>query len=473
MANSGPQSISQRLADWGAGLSPADLSGTTLEKNRNILIDIVGLCIAARHQDYVKAVIQAAEPGEYIMVGHNTRVSAASAALVNGTAAHGEDYDDTFEGGPVHSGVVMVPALLTAAERYQLDSDRIMLGIVAGNELLCRLALTLPKAVHKAGFHPTAVLGTFAAAFGIAVACRAESRTIANTLGIAGSMASGIIEYLGDGSWTKRMHPGWAAQSGLRAYAMAQAGFTGPAAVFEGTHGAFKVFAGSITPNVDALFCKLGQTYVSDTISFKPYPCGTMVQPYIDCAIQMRKQGASMSNIAAITCETAEGIVHRLWEPLETKRVPPTPYAAKFSVPFGIALGLLRGHADLGDFTDAAIHDPALLDLAGKVGFVIDPDNPYPAAYTGHVRIEYHNGTSTEIRQGFLRGGQDAPLSQDEIRAKFRANCNYGGIKDADSILDVCEQIGGMYGDYRLIKSLAEPLDSQPGKVMKDRVPHG
>jgi 2-methylcitrate dehydratase PrpD len=188
----------------------------------------------------------------------------------------------------VHSGVVIVPALLAAAQKYKLGNDRVMLGIAAGTELLCRLALTLPKAVHKAGFHPTAVLGTFAATFGIAVARGADEKTIVNALGIAGSTASGIIEYLGDGSWTKRMHPGWSAQSALRSFAMAEAGFFGPRMVFEGTHGAFKTFAPSIEPKTDKLFEGLGETFVMDTITFKPYPCGTMVQPYIDAATGSR-----------------------------------------------------------------------------------------------------------------------------------------------------------------------------------------
>ena len=449
------RTVSERLASWGTSLRPDALGQPTIAKSRDILVDIIGLCVAARNTDYVAAMKAASEWGDHVMVGHAQRVSAASAALVNGTAAHGEDFDDTFEGGPVHSGVVTVPALLAAAERYHLTNDRVMLGIAAGTELLCRLALTVPKAVHKAGFHPTAVLGTFAATFGIAVACRADAKVIANALGIAGSMASGIIEYLGDGSSTKRMHPGWAAQSGLRAYAMARAGFSGPRAVFEGTHGVFKVFAGSITPKTDQLFNELGRVFVSNTISFKPYPCGTMVQPYIDCAIKLRRQGAALTDIASITCKTAEGIVHRLWEPLDIKRMPPTPYAAKFSVPFGVALGLARGHADLGDFTHSAIHDPDLLALAGKTGFVIDPDNPYPAAYTGHVRIEYRNGRVLETRQPHLRGGQEAPLTAEQIRTKFRANCTYGNVKNPDSLLAVCEQIGGMQGDYQLIKQLA------------------
>ena len=446
--------VSERLAAWGREIDPAALPESTRATMRNILVDIVGLCVAARRTDYVAATLGAIEPGGHTVIGQGLKASAAGAALVNGTAAHGEDFDDTFEGGPVHSGVVIVPALLAAAESYHLSNDRLVLGLAAGTELLCRLALTLPKAVHKAGFHPTAVLGTFAATFGICVACDAEEEVTVNALGIAGSMASGIIEYLGDGSWTKRMHPGWSAQSALRAYAMAKAGFIGPRKVFEGTHGAFRTFAPSIEARTDELFRDLGKTFVSDLITFKPYPCGTMVQPYIDCAVSLKRQGVSLEGITSITCKTAEGIVHRLWEPLDLKQRPPTAYAAKFSVPFGVALGLVRGHADLGDFTEEAIADPALLAVAGKVGFEVDPANPYPKAFTGHVRIEYADGRVLEAERGHMRGGAIEPLSGEEIDAKFASNVAFGGSSEGARLLEVCKRIASMQGDYQLVAQL-------------------
>lgn len=447
-------SIAERISAWGSTLSPDHLPAATTSKMRDILVDIVGLSVAARDTNYVGSVIAASEPGDFTVIAQTRGAAASSAALVNGTAAHGEDFDDTFEGGPVHSGVVIVPALLAAAEVHKLGSDRVILGMAAGTELLCRLALTLPKGVHKAGFHPTAVLGAFAATFGICVACRTDAKTTAHALGIAGSMASGIIEYLGDGSWTKRMHPGWAAQSGLRAHALAEAGFVGPKWVFEGKHGAFSGFAHPVEPRPEMLFDDLGQRWVCDTITFKPYPCGTMVQPYIDCAIGLKARGVRLDGIAKITCKTAEGIVHRLWEPLVLKRRPPTDYAAKFSVPYGVALGLVRGHADLADFTPDGIADFALLDIAGKVSFEVDPNNPYPAAFTGHIKIDYDDGSVEEISQGHMRGGMVEPLSRVQIDAKFRANVAFGKLATADALLAICDQIGAMKGDFKLIRGL-------------------
>lgn len=430
--------LSERLAAWGAGLSPSDIPEAMREKTQAILVDVVGLCLAARQTDYVASLLEAAEPGRHVAIGQSRRLTAADAALLNGTAAHGEDFDDTFEGGPVHSGAVVVPAVLAAAEREGLSGERILLGIAAGTELLCRLGLVAPKAIHKAGFHPTAVLGALAAAFGTGVALGADERALKEALGIAGSTASGIIEYLGDGSSTKRMHAGWAAQSGLRSAYMGRARFHGPRAVLEGEHGFFKAFAPSVAPMFGKLFDGLGARWIAETITFKPYPCGTMVQPYIDCAIRLRNEGVPLSEIAAIHCSTSDGYVHRLWEPLDLKRRPPTAYAAKFSIPFGVALGLQRGHAGLADFSDAAIGDPALLALSRLVTYEVDPADPYPARFTGHVRVTLQDGRVFEARQGHMRGGVDEPLSRADVDAKFLANARYGGIADPERLLAAC-----------------------------------
>src|SRR5207249_3715768 len=137
--------------------------------------------------------------------------------------AHGEDFDDTFEGGPVHAGAVIVPAVLAACERHNPDGPAALTGIAAGVETMCRLSLVAPTRTHKAGFHPTAIFGAIGAAAGVAAALRLDARATVDALGVAGSMASGIIEYLAEGTWTKRMHAGWAAQSGLRAALLGRA----------------------------------------------------------------------------------------------------------------------------------------------------------------------------------------------------------------------------------------------------------
>jgi 2-methylcitrate dehydratase PrpD len=240
-------------------------------------------------------------------------------------------------------------------------------------------------------------------------------------------MASGIIEYLAEGTWTKRMHPGWAAQAGYRAARMAAAGFTGPRTLFEGEHGFFHAFANTDDGDFDAMLDGAGVQWRCAGIAFKPYACGTMAHPFIDCARRLVADGVQPGQIAAIECETAEGIVHRLWEPLAAKQQPPNGYAAKFSIPYAIAVGMLRGGAGLSDYEEDIVAAPDVRALAAKVRYVIDPDNPYPQRFTGHVRVTMRDGSIREARQQHFRGGVEEPLPAADLEAKFRANCAYGG----------------------------------------------
>jgi 2-methylcitrate dehydratase PrpD len=384
-------SIAQHLAEHIAAVKPATLPRAVKQKCEDLLIDVVGLCVTSRNEDYVTSALAGCDDdGPCTAIGHARTLSAASAAFVNGTACHGEDFDDTFEGGPVHAGAVIVPAVLAACERHNPDGQAAMFGIAVGTEVMCRLSTVVPKAAHKAGFHPTAIYGTMGAAAGVSVALGLTPKQLVDALGIAGSMASGIIEYLAEGTWTKRMHPGWAAQSGIRAALLARAGFSGPRTVFEGVHGLFHGFTHTTKGNYEALTGDFGARWVTETLAFKPYPCGTMAHPYIDCAKRIAARGIKATDIKEMVCEVAEGTVHRLWEPLANKQRPPNGYAA-------------------------------------KVRYVIDPDNPYPNAFTGHIRATLNDGTVIEDRQPHFRGGANEPLTRLDIEEKFTLNARHGG----------------------------------------------
>ena len=345
-------SVAEHLVARIASVDPARLPPGVRSKCEETLIDVVGLCLAARNEDYVQAALAGCDDdGPCTAIGHKRTLSAASAAFVNGTAAHGEDFDDTFEGGPVHAGAVLVPAVLAACERHGGDGQAALAGIAIGIETMCRLSTVAPTKAHKAGFHPTAIYGAVGAAAGVAVALKLDRKQTVDALGVVGSMASGIIEYLAEGTWTKRMHAGWAAQSGLRAALLARAGFSGPRTVFEGVHGLFHGFANTLEGDYDALIGDFGTRWVTETLAFKPYPCGTMTHPYIDCARRLAARGIKADDIADMVCDVGEGTVHRLWEPLAAKQTPRNGYAGKFSTPYCVAAGFIRGNVGLGDFT--------------------------------------------------------------------------------------------------------------------------
>ncbi|GAU82665.1 MmgE/PrpD family protein [Bosea sp. BIWAKO-01] len=431
--------VALRLASFAAH---ATVSPKARETVRLLLLDVAGLCVAARGTDYVRAALAStALSGKATAIGHAAGLGPYDAALVNGTAAHGEDFDDTFEGGPIHAGAVIVPAVLAAAEHRGLSGEAVLRGVAVGTELMCRMSLVTPQAIHKACFHPTAVIGAPAAAAAVASALGLSPKLIAHAIGIAGSLASGIIEYLADGSWTKRLHAGAAAQAGIRAALLAEAGFLGPATVIEGHHGFYRAFAPSKAPDFVPLLDGLGESWVLETLAFKPYACGTMTQPFVDCAIALAQQGIRAEDIVSLECEVGEGTVHRLWEPLALKRAPPNAYAAKFSTPYCVAVGFIDGGAGLGQFTEERVAEASVRALAARVSYVVNPADEYPRNFSGHIRATLKDGSVREMRQPHMRGGAHEPLSPADILQKFHDNTAFGGWARARS-----EQVAAALG---------------------------
>jgi 2-methylcitrate dehydratase PrpD len=156
-----------------------------------------------------------------------------------------------------------------------------------------------------------------------------------------------------------------------------------------------------------------------------------MTHPYIDCARRLAARGIKAEAIKEMVCEVGEGTVHRLWEPLAAKQRPPNGYAGKFSTPYCIAAGFVRGNVGLSDFSDDAVHDPAVVALASKVRFEIDPNNPYPKNFTGHIRAVLADGSVVEERQPHMRGGAHEPLTRADIEAKLVLNARHGGWDEA------------------------------------------
>ena len=424
-------SIAQIYSSWATSLKVEDIPKSVINKLNTIVMDSMGLMISAQREPYIQSLVKALnEKGDCSLIGHDKKVSPFNASIINGTAIHGEDFDDTFEGTPVHVGAVMIPAMLASVQARNLSGNDLLKGLAIGSELICRLALVAPTAVHRQGFHPTAIFGAFGASIGISSSIGSSMSQMVNSLGIVGSMASGIIEYLAEGTSTKRLHPGWAAGCGWQSANIAQSGFIGPRTVFEGTHGVFNTFAKTnIKPNFSYLTNDLGKKWHCENLAIKPYACGTMAQPFIDCAIKLKTEISNVYEINRIVAKVGEGTVHRLWEPLGEKQNPSSPYGAKFSVTYCIAVGLIDGQAGLEQFTETRLQDLSLINLASKVTYEINPNDEYPKNYTGDITIFKKNGTTISANQSCLRGGKRSPLGVEEIYRKFEANLKFGNVK--------------------------------------------
>ena len=421
-------SVARRIARFVSDLSWEQVPAEGTARAGLLALDTLGSCLASCREDFGRAVLDAAEQlggaPEATLVGRKSRVGAASAVLANGTLAHGLDFDDTREDAIVHTGCVAVPTALAVGEAVGASGRATLEAMIAGVEVMCRVGLAVPGRFHARHYHPTALTGSFAAA---AVAGRLHRLTEdqqVHAFGICGSQAAGIIEYLADGSWTKRLHPGWAAHAGVAAVALARAGFTGPETVFEGEHGFYAAFAGGHdATRIENLLATLGRTWELSALTFKPYPCGSIAHPYMDCAMRLRERHRLRPDqVAEVRCRTAAGPLPRLWEPLAAKQAPRNGYAAKFSLPYLLASILVRGRASLADFTDEAARDETVRGVAARVFYDVDPTIDYPRHFIGHVAIRLTDGTRLEETQDHPRGGPDFPMDRSELVAKFRDN---------------------------------------------------
>src|ERR1700675_3845319 len=285
-------SVARRYARFVRGLALPQVPPPVAAKAVSLALDTLGSCLASSREDFGRAVLQAAErlggPPESTLIGTKSRSGAASAVLANATLAHGLDFDDTREDAIVHTGCVAVTTALAAGEAAGASGPAALDAPLAGVEVMCRVGLAVPGRFHARHYHPTSLAGSFAAAAVAGKLYKLTEDQLVHAFGICGSQAGGIIEYLADGSWTKRLHPGWAAHAGIAATLLARSGFTGPETVFEGAHGFYQAFAGGYEePKLEALLASLSRTWELAELTLKPYPCGSIAQPYMDCALRL------------------------------------------------------------------------------------------------------------------------------------------------------------------------------------------
>jgi 2-methylcitrate dehydratase PrpD len=420
-------SASETLAAFAADLSFETLPPEVVAKVKMHLLDVLGVALAASPTDFGRAAYRVAQgfggPATCTTIGFSERLPAVWAALVNGTLAHGLDFDDTHPDSVVHVSASVVPAALAACEEAGASGRDFLMALALGMEANVRLGLVARGGFHDRGFHPTGICGAYASALVAGKVAGLNRARLADALGLAGSQAAGSLEFLTEGTWVKRIHAGWAAHSGLVAARLAAAGFSGPRGTLDGRFGLYRSHLGDAEWDVSALSEGLGTRWEMLDISLKPYPCCHLNHALIDCAAALRRQqDIDPQHIEQVECFIHEREAPIVCEPEATKRAPQNDYDAKFSLPYTVACMLLRGHVDVDDFTEAAIRDTAVLALAQRVTYRHDPHSDYPRHFPGWLRMRLCGGRVLEHHEPINRGSTDRPLSTDEVREKFRRN---------------------------------------------------
>ena len=415
--------LADRLARFTAGLRFEAIPPEVVDSVRLRVLDTLGLALAASRADFAAALltIVAREQGPCTVLGTDRTASAPLAILANGALAHGLDFDDTHAPSITHASAVVLPTVLALAEALRLDGRAVIMAAVAGYEAITRIGMAASGAFHDRGWHATAVCGPFAAALAAGRCDGLDAPALTAALGIAGSCASGVMEFLEDGSAVKRLHPGWAGHGGAVAATLAAAGVTGPATIFEGRFGFYATFVGK-APDL-APFDTLGRRWETLEVAFKPYPCCHYNHAYVDAARRLRAaHRLDAATIASIECRVPAGEVPIVCEPAAAKAAPRTDYDAKFSLPFSVAAALIEGQVGVSTFSAARLADPALLRLAARVTYSVDPASPFPQTFPGHAIVRLEDGRTFEAREASNRGGPDAPLPVAAIVEKFRDN---------------------------------------------------
>ena len=421
--------IAPQLAEFVTKLGHDDIPANIRTRASYLILDAVGIALASTQYDFAHRTLTALSgfgagggDGGHV-IGFGTRLPLRDAVMLNGLLVHGLDYDDTHVAGVIHATAAAFPAALGMAADRRLSGRDLLSGYIAGMEVSTRLGAVAKGGFHQVGFHPTGIIGVFACAM---IAGRLTGLTAAqlcDAQGIALSMAAGSMEFLQDGAWTKRMHPGWAGVGGITAAAMAKAGFVGPKAVYEGRFGLFPLYldkAGLAEVDMSLATAGLGENWEISNVAVKPIPACHFTHACADAAMVLRDEhGLKPEDIASIRALVPAGVHKTVCEPVETKKSPQNSYDAQFSIPWAVASGLLHGRFGLADLTQTALADTQTRALAGIVECEDYPDAPFPKYYSGEVIVTLKDGRVLGHREEINRGNPDRPLSNADIEAKY------------------------------------------------------
>lgn len=432
---SGTVTIAAEIARWAADVSIEDVPDHVVDRALLHILDCVGLAYASSNYDFAKQALAAVSEfgaGDTPVIGHSVRLSPRDAALLNGILVHGLDYDDTHLAGVIHASASALPTALSVASHRHLSGMDLLLGYLIALEVSSRVAAAGNSGLHAHGFHPTGVVGAFGSAVAAARLSGLNAEGIATAQGFVGSLASGVMEFLETGASTKRVHPGWAAVSGITAAEFAKHGFESPPAIYEGRFGLFALH----TPlGHDIDLSKATEGFGIDwellRVGIKPYPACHFTHAFADAAqILLDTHGFGPADIESITCLVPEEIVPVVLEPAANKLRPRSDYDAKFSLPFIVSAIFNRGRFTLAELEDDVLRDPQILALAAKVKYEADPNKTFPKYFHGEVLVRLKDGRELRHRENDNRGSEERPLSREDIEAKYYDNmslaCNRG-----------------------------------------------
>ena len=417
--------ISSKYADFSVGLQFSDLERNIVNQAKLLILDLIGVSFAGlKLMEFPKLVVDymvesGGEP-EATILTTKRKFPAVNAVFANTTCAHALDMDDGHRFGALHPGTVVIPTAITAAELAKANTKELITGIVVGYEVMIRIGMAIAPSSLRRGFHLTGIAGSFGSAATAANIMKLNTEEAVGAFGMAGLQSSGLIQvnHEIEGAKVKPINPAKAAQAGLLSCIFAQKGMRGPERIFEGEDGFLKAVADDV--NHDLLFKNLGSEYEINNVYIKLYSACRHAHAPIDSTLKAFEiSGISLSEIREIRIETYPAAVR-----LAGIVRPTTPSAGRFSIPFSVALVLVKGDAGADKYSEKNIIDQEIIALSDKVRLSASKkwEALYPKKRGSTTTIISKDGRSWVAEVDLAKGEPENPANFEEVFNKFRTN---------------------------------------------------
>ena len=451
---------SRDLARFVSELKYDNLPPEVIARVKDLILDQVGIMLACSTLPWSKVIYDYVRDWgdnkqESTIAHYGDRTKAENAVFVNSSFGHGFEIDDHYLPGQSHPGCIVVPSAIAMAEREHGTGKDLILAVAAGYEVMGRINKAIAPSCLIRGFHaPTSISGPFAAAAVAGKILDFEPELMLNALSIAGSHASGVIEYDQTGGSVKRMHAGMASHGGLRAALVAQKGLTGPPTILEGRHGFCQAFADEY--NLNEITDNLGRDFrVVLGAGFKAYcSCGAMHSGLDAMRNLVARHGIKADDVAEVVLGSNTQTISHI------NATPTDITSSQFSAPFGIALTLVRGGNGFNDYTEETLRNRHILDLAGKVRLEVDDEiqSEYPAKRGTRVTVRLKSGATYKEKVDYCKGLPQNPMTRQEFEDKFRGLASVVADNDrTDGILDTVYGLDKLKDISALISLMSSP----------------
>ena len=420
--------LARDIARSSLALTRDDVPTDIWDYTKACIADALGIGFASHHYDFAATTVAGVRSlggaGTAPVIGLEESFDPRDAALLNGTLIHGLDFDDTHLASVVHCSASAVPVALAVASQTPVSGEELVLAVLIATEIDARLGSAAGGTFQQLGFHPTGLVGIFGATVAAVRLLGGTEDDAVRAQGLALSMAGGSMAFLDEGSWTKRVHPGWAAQSALTAAKLAMSGFQAPTEAYAGRYGFFALYTQDAT-NVNRVnWQEAFREFAMASVAIKPYPICHFNHAPVDAALALRElHGLDPDAIESVTVHLHERQFGVVVDPLERKRRPQSEYDAKFSAPYAVSAALVRGKLGLRELDGDSRQDPAILALCQRIDCRHDDRSQYPKTFSGGVRIRMRDGAEYEHFDLINRGAEGRLLDRAAVKDKFLQNC--------------------------------------------------